>query len=481
MHKLPSVAIIIPCYNAGAALEETLSCSAVHSPLVSERVVVNDGSTDPLTIQILACAPERGWKVLSTQNLGAAHARNTGAQEVVSPYLLFLDADDKIDSTFVETTVRALQQHPEYAFAYGHTQLFGTREGLWKRPDVSRPYRLLWDNELPMPALIRREVFLEVGGYAEDLRIHEDWDFWIRLSARGYRGVRADGAVSWYRIDPSSKFQRSLSNRRENVACIHARHQTLLADQPLLEQWRLEEGTSRWFPLLCRIRDVWRESSWIPSWVRSLARPLHRGWNHVAWREVPFYQTCGKRLLDVLFSVLLMITLSPILVACALLIFFTDGLPVIYHQQRVGKHGKLFTLLKFRSMRLDAEVHGPQWAVADDPRETPVGRWLRRTSLDELPQLWNILRGDMSFIGPRPERLVFIDQIQTIAPGFTERLAIRPGLTGLAQVSMRGPATLEQMPRKLSYDLVYIQTCSLQVDLWIVWRTFLTILRRHDH
>ena len=131
---------------------------------------------------------------------------------------------------------------------------------------------------------------------------------------------------------------------------------------------------------------------------------------------------------------------------------------MLYSQVRAGEFGKLFTIYKFRSMRIDAEKAGAQFAQENDPRVTRVGRFIRKTRLDELPQLWNVLRGDMSMVGPRPERPVFIEQLEQQVPFFKQRLYVKPGVTGHAQVRCRYGASTEDMLEKLQYDLYYIKS-----------------------
>ena len=153
--------------------------------------------------------------------------------------------------------------------------------------------------------------------------------------------------------------------------------------------------------------------------------------------------------------------------------------PAIYSQVRVGKDGVIFTIHKFRSMRVDAEAaSGAVWAKQNDPRVTKLGRFLRRTRLDELPQLWNVLRGDMSFVGPRPERPEFIAELTNKVPFYGQRHAIRPGLTGWAQVRHRYGASVDDSLEKLQYDLFYIKHMSFAFDLYIVLETVKTVLVR---
>lgn len=186
-----------------------------------------------------------------------------------------------------------------------------------------------------------------------------------------------------------------------------------------------------------------------------------------------------KRSFDVAVSALLLVLLSPLFALLALLVGLTSRGPVYYKQVRVGLDGRPFTLYKFRSMRVDAEAKtGAVWAKKNDPRTTAIGAFLRRWSLDELPQLWNVLRGDMSLVGPRPERPEFVDRFQDHVPRYIERHRVRSGLTGWAQVNgLRGQAPIEDRTR---YDLFYVENWSLGFDLWILARTVVAVIAGHD-
>jgi sugar transferase (PEP-CTERM system associated) len=187
----------------------------------------------------------------------------------------------------------------------------------------------------------------------------------------------------------------------------------------------------------------------------------------------------AKRTLDLVVATLGLIVLSPIMVMVALAIRITSRGPAVYHQQRVGKDGRLFTIHKFRSMRVDAEaLTGAVWARVGDPRVTPIGRLLRRTRLDELPQLWNVVRGHMSFVGPRPERPEFVDDLATQIPFYGQRHAVRPGVTGWAQVRHRYGNTVEDSLEKLQYDLFYIKHLSIAFDLFVILETMKTVITR---
>jgi sugar transferase (PEP-CTERM system associated) len=186
-----------------------------------------------------------------------------------------------------------------------------------------------------------------------------------------------------------------------------------------------------------------------------------------------------KRAIDLSLSLLMAIATLPLMVLTALLVWIEDGRPVLYRQERVGENGRTFVLSKFRSMRKDAEEAGrPVWAKDGDERVTHVGRVIRTTRLDELPQLWNVLRGDMSFVGPRPERPFFVDELSKAIPFYQQRHAVKPGLTGWAQVKYRYGSSLEDAMEKLRYDLYYIKHLSVFFDLTIVFDTVKVVLFR---
>ena len=190
---------------------------------------------------------------------------------------------------------------------------------------------------------------------------------------------------------------------------------------------------------------------------------------------VPRYYAAAKRAIDILGALFLLIIVSPILLIAAIAILLTDGFPLVFAQERSGKHLKPFHVYKLRTMLKDAEKHtGPVLAEEDDPRITRVGRFLRKSRIDELPQIFNILAGDMSFVGPRPERPFFVEQFIAEIPGYRERFSIKPGVTGLAQVS-GGYATTPE--RKLKYDLIYMYHQNLAMDVQIVAET---LARRTD-
>jgi len=189
------------------------------------------------------------------------------------------------------------------------------------------------------------------------------------------------------------------------------------------------------------------------------------------------YVTKLKRVVDIAIAVVLLVLAFPVMAIVALAIRLTSRGPVLYTQERIGLHNRTFNVLKFRSMVHGAEdVSGPVWASRKDPRMTSVGKWLRRWRLDELPQLLNVLKGDMSLVGPRPERGVFVDEFLTAVPMYNQRHGLRPGITGWGQIHSDYAASPEQTREKLEYDLFYVKNASFLLDLAILLRTTRTLV-----
>jgi len=185
-----------------------------------------------------------------------------------------------------------------------------------------------------------------------------------------------------------------------------------------------------------------------------------------------------KRGIDLTLSIIMGLVAMPFMIVTAIAIWLESGRPVLYRQERAGENGRTFVLCKFRSMRKDAENGTPIWAKDGDDRITRVGRFIRKTRLDELPQLWNVLRGDMSFVGPRPERPYFVAELAKQIPFYQQRHAVKPGITGWAQVKYRYGSSLEDAMEKLRYDLYYIKHLSVFFDLTIVFDTVKVVLFR---
>ncbi len=203
------------------------------------------------------------------------------------------------------------------------------------------------------------------------------------------------------------------------------------------------------------------------------ATPLLR----VSYREMPHWQQMIKQTLDYTLSAASLIVLSPLMAVLALLIRLSCTGPVIFRQERIGRYGKPFMIYKFRSMGDDAEAGGPQLAVEGDARITPLGRFMRKHRFDEIPNFINVLRGEMSLVGPRPERRHYIDKIKERAPYYNRILAVKPGITCWGQVKLGYASDLDKMLERLDYDLLYLENVSLYLDLKIIFYTLGTIIR----
>lgn len=191
----------------------------------------------------------------------------------------------------------------------------------------------------------------------------------------------------------------------------------------------------------------------------------------LTWRQI------FKRSLDFTASSCGLMVSAPLMILIAFLIKLDSYGPVFFRQKRVGKNGKLFPMIKFRTMRSDAEMGtGPIWAQENDPRITRLGSFLRKTHLDELPQLFNVLRGDMSLVGPRPERPYFVNEFRKLIPNYEQRLCVKPGITGLAQIRQHYDETIEDVKRKVKYDVLYIQKMCPLLDLKILSMTFRAVV-----
>ena len=185
----------------------------------------------------------------------------------------------------------------------------------------------------------------------------------------------------------------------------------------------------------------------------------------------PFAQL-SKRALDVTVASVALVLASPIMLLAAAAIAIDSGRPIFFEQERVGRNGRAFNVLKFRTMRVDAEaMTGPVWASARDPRKTRLGSFLRRTSIDELPQIFNVLRGEMSLVGPRPERPVFVEEFRQQLPRYDERHLVRPGITGWSQVHMKRVLSVSDVAEKLTHDLYYIENWSFFMDVSVIVKT----------
>ena len=197
---------------------------------------------------------------------------------------------------------------------------------------------------------------------------------------------------------------------------------------------------------------------------------------HITEHKMSDSQLCMKRAFDVVVALSSLLLLSPLYILLYVLVWCTSKGPAIYKQERIGLHGIPFQILKFRTMRYDAESTTPMLSADNDARITPLGAFLRKYRLDELPQMWNVLKGEMSVVGPRPERRYFIEQIEQQAPYYCLLYKIRPGLTSWGPVKVGYTDTIEKMVQRLNYDIVYVENMSLQLDMKILFHTIGVIL-----
>ena len=209
-----------------------------------------------------------------------------------------------------------------------------------------------------------------------------------------------------------------------------------------------------------------------------LVKTFNPGWFiYSSGFDIDLFALYFKRFLDIVFSLLGIALSWPLMILVAVAVKLDSPGPLLFRQIRVGKNEDIFEVLKFRTMREDAESQtGAVWAVTNDPRVTKVGKFLRKTRLDEIPQFFNVLRGDMAFVGPRPERPEFVLELYQLLPYYTKRHALKPGVTGWAQVKYPYGASVEDALEKLNYDLYYIKNYSIFLDILIIMETVQVVL-----
>ena len=321
-----------------------------------------------------------------------------------------------------------------------------------------------------LPGLKKRLLILGTGQLAVDLSHVIRSKPWSLLDIVGFLGGTA-GRLGEGLVEPNiigtydQLAQVVVQHRVEAIVVCLADHRSFLPVQALLDFKTMGVEILDGHCLFEAASGRLLINSLRPS-ALIFSRGFRRGLISLVW----------KRVLDVVVSAVGLVVLAPLFVLIAALIRVDSPGPVLFRQLRVGLHGRLFLIWKFRSMQQDAEKSGPRWAEANDPRISRVGWWLRKTRLDEFPQLVNVLRGDMSLVGPRPERPVFVRNLRSTIPYYDIRHTVRPGITGWAQVRFRYGASAEDAHTKLQYDLFYVKRFSLALDFQILLETIHVVI-----
>lgn len=312
---------------------------------------------------------------------------------------------------------------------------------------------------------LREKVYL-LGSGDQIARIRE------AIESRSELGMDLVGAEcsenGTFNCESLSSTLRDLTERRavDRVIVALADRRAIMPVQELLNMRllgiRVDDGTS----ILEKVTGKIEVDTLHPSWM-IFGDGFHLSGCHWFLR----------RIMSTFLALILCIITMPLIPLITLLIKFTSKGPVLYRQKRVGLRGKVFECFKFRTMRSDAEADcGPTWASDEDPRITSVGRFLRRSRLDEIPQIWNVLRGDMAFVGPRPERPEFVATLGQEIPYYSVRHAVRPGITGWAQINYGYGSSIDEAKEKLRFDLYYIRNVSVTLDLLIVFNTLRAVI-----
>jgi lipopolysaccharide/colanic/teichoic acid biosynthesis glycosyltransferase/glycosyltransferase involved in cell wall biosynthesis len=517
------ISVVVPAYNAAGTLDTCLRALIQQSLPRSqyEVIVVDDGSTDETALM----AETFGAQVICQHNQGPAVARNRGVEAAQGDLILFTDADCEPAPDWIEQmtapladpdvvgakgTYRTCQREPMARFVQIEYEDKYDRLARQSRIDFVDTYS----------AAYRRTVFLENGGFDPVFSTAsvEDQELSFRLSQKGYRLVFAPAAIVYHQHDRTigeyvrRKFGigywKALLVRWHPEKVVRDSHtpQTLKAQIVLLGllglaliAWPVWQ-VAGWGALALAVAFVLTTLSFLLKVLRRDARLLPMalpaltlraaalgaglvaGYAHFAFRASPHkpvlspFNRFAKRAMDIVGALLGLILTSPLMVALAVLIKLDSPGPVLFKQTRVGENGRSFRIIKLRSMVDGAEsrlaevvdverLDSPAFKIKNDPRVTRIGRFLRRTSLDELPQFWNVLVGDMSLIGPRPEEAYIV---QKYNDWHRKRLAVKPGLTGPMQVNGRGDLPLDERVR---LELDYIQHYSLWRDIVILART----------
>jgi exopolysaccharide biosynthesis polyprenyl glycosylphosphotransferase len=301
----------------------------------------------------------------------------------------------------------------------------------------------------------------------QDLRKHPNWGYDVR-------GVVVHDATAW--TDASIPMLGGPSQLRHVLAAVRPRQVLIAMERPdhdeLLAVSSICAESGCVVKIVPDLYEIFsgqaRTQQLYGSPLIEVSPQLMRPWEEVA-----------KRVLDVVFSAAVLVIGLPLWVGIALLVRHTSRGPVLYRQERVGLDGRTFSMLKFRSMYVD-EQRAPSWTTANDPRVTPIGRFIRKTHIDEVPQFWNVLKGEMSLVGPRPEQPYYVEKFSIEYPYYRRRLRVRPGITGWWQVKYNADSdSFSAIEERLRYDFFYIENMSFKLDLEILVRTVFVMIKGH--
>jgi lipopolysaccharide/colanic/teichoic acid biosynthesis glycosyltransferase/glycosyltransferase involved in cell wall biosynthesis len=519
------ISVIIPAYNSEKTLPACLAAMGHQTLPPDEVIVVDDGSQDS-TVEL---ARRAGAKVVSQVHSGPAAARNLGARSAKGDLILFTDSDCEPDPDWV----RLLSQPFADENVVGVKGTYLTRQKEWAARLVQQEYEAKYERMSHQASIdfidtysaaYRRDIFMKNGGFDEAFPVPsvEDQEFSFRLSRKGYRLVFAREASVYHYHDRSLNeyIKRKFGIGYWKAFMLGWLPEKTFSDSHTLpsQRWQIlllgfliifaVLGMAWhflfWLALLCFLlffvssapflSQVWRRDRgivWgVPVMLVCRAAALGSGLlagflfppssRHEHSAGLQIGQRLVKRTMDILGSAVCLVVSTPVLVIAGIAIKLDSPGPVFFVQERCGENGRPFRMVKLRTMRLNAEkevqevldlnhLNGPAFKIKEDPRVTRVGHWLRRFSWDEVPQFWNVLRGDMSLVGPRPEEVWVVaryDDLQRL------RLLVKPGMTGPMQISGRGDLDLDA---RLKLEMDYIYHYSLSKDIDILIRTPLAV------
>ncbi len=522
------ISVIVPAYNAEATLDACLAALQTQT-LSRERyeiLVVDDGSIDRTAD--IACT--HNVRLIQQSNSGPALARNRGAREAVGDLLLFTDADCVPASDWMERMIVPFSDSE----IVGVKGTYRTRQTALVSRFVQQEYegkylRMARRDTIDFidtySAAYRRDVFLANEGFDGSFPTAsvEDQEFSFRLARKGYKMVFVPDAVVYHHHDRTiwDYVRRKFGIGYWKALLLRWHPKRVVQDSHTPQVIKLQIGLAGILILLLLATIIWPPAWWgalavmivfvlttLPFLVRTLrsdppvatvvplllsVRALALGTGLTAGflrfsrakvtRQVPVagWRRVIKRTMDIVGSVVGLVVAAPVILACAVAIELDSKGPIFFVQKRAGQNGQPFQMVKLRTMVKDAEeklpelinldeLSAPAFKLEDDPRITRVGRFLRRTSLDELPQLWNVLKGEMSLVGPRPEELRVV---RLYNDWHRQRLAIKPGLTGPMQVNGRADLDFDERVR---LELDYIRNYSLWRDVVILAKTFVAVV-----